>query len=112
MEPRQLEDAPELDQLLEAPRILFFKHSLICPVSLRAFAEYRRFLEPLGERPTVWLDVIGQRPLAQLLTRHTGVTHESPQALLLEHGEVRWHASHDAITVQSLAVAFDAKPLG
>jgi len=102
MEPRQIEDQDELERLFAAPRILFFKHSLICPVSARAFGEYRRFLEPRTSQETVWIDVIGQRPLSQLLAERARVEHESPQAILLEAGEVRWHASHGAITQAAL----------
>jgi len=108
MEPCQLEDRAELERLLAAPRVLFFKHSLICPVSARGFREYRRFLEPREREPTVWIDVIGQRPLSQLLAERTGVAHESPQALLLEEGRVRWHASHGSITAESLAARASA----
>ncbi len=53
----------------------------------------------------MWIDVIGQRPLARAIAERTNVRHESPQALLLEGGEVRWHASHGAITQESLAEA-------
>ena len=34
-----------------------------------------------------------------------GVKHESPQAILFHNGEVVWHASHGAITVESLTRA-------
>ncbi|HEY8416227.1 MAG TPA: monothiol bacilliredoxin BrxC family protein [Thermaerobacter sp.] len=39
------------------------------------------------------------------MARRLGVRHQSPQALLVQRGAVRWHASHWDITEQSLAAA-------
>lgn len=40
------------------------------------------------------VDVIGEKPLARGLTAELGVPHQSPQALVFLHGELRAHASH------------------
>jgi len=104
-EPRQLADEAELRAALAAGPFLLFKHSLICPTSTRAFAEYRAFLEANPEAATGWLDVIGQRPLSQAVAASTGVVHQSPQALYFSDGDVAWHASHGGITRDSLAEA-------
>ncbi len=105
MEPKQIADESELESALAAGPFLLFKHSLICPISTRAFAEYKRFLAEHPGTPTAWVDVIGQRPLSQAVARRTGVQHESPQALLFEEGSVTWNASHGGITHDSLATA-------
>jgi len=105
MEPKQIADENALETALAGHSFLLFKHSLICPVSGRAFQEYRSFLEQHPATPTAWLDVIGQRPLSRALAERTGVKHESPQALLFESGTVAWHASHGGITRHSLAAA-------
>jgi bacillithiol system protein YtxJ len=113
MDPRQITDAADLDTLLEAPVALLFKHSLICPVSARAFGQYRRLLEEGGVGvPSAWLDVIGQRDLSRAVEERTGVRHESPQALVLARGAVRWNASHDAITSAALAQALQLSGSG
>ncbi len=106
MDPIQISDESALDATFAAPFILLFKHSLVCPISARAFEEYRAFLSKHPDVATGWLDVIGSRPLSLGLAERTGVKHESPQALLLEGGVVRWHASHQAITVASLEEAW------
>ena len=105
MDLTQIADDAALEAALAAPAFLLFKHSLICPTSAQAFNEYRHFLQGGDGVPTAWLDVRGQRPLSQLVESRTGVRHESPQALLLRGGEVVWHASHGAITRDSLAAA-------
>ena len=105
MEPTEIDDRAALEGAFAAERFLLFKHSRICPVSDRAFAQYRAFLAEHPDTPTAWLDVIASRPLSQEVAARTGVQHESPQALLLEHGAARWNASHGAVTRDSLAEA-------
>lgn len=110
MDLTQIADEAALADALSAPAFLLFKHSLVCPTSAAAFDEYRHFLVGRGGAAvaTAWLDVRGQRPLSLQVEAHTGVTHESPQALFLREGEVVWHASHGAITRTSLADALAA----
>ncbi len=96
----------QLREALACEHFLLFKHSLVCPVSARAYREYGTFLEDAPSTlQTGWIDVIGARPLSLAVAAETGVRHESPQALLLSAGQVRWHASHGAITRTSLAEA-------
>jgi bacillithiol system protein YtxJ len=105
MNPDQIAGEADLERAFAAPAFLLFKHSLVCPVSAQAFNEYRHFLAAGGAPPSAWLDVRGQRALSQAVAARTGVTHESPQALLLRHGAVAWHASHGEITRASLRAA-------
>ncbi len=105
MTPPRIADHDALEEALRAPLFLLFKHSLICPISARAYARYTAFLEQHPELPSAWLDVIGERPLARAAAERTGVRHESPQALLLRDGRAVWDASHEAITAESLAEA-------
>jgi bacillithiol system protein YtxJ len=98
-------DLADLDRALAAPEFLVFKHSLVCPTSARAFAEYEEFVAAHPGVPTAWIDVIGERPLARRVAEATGVRHESPQALFVRGGHVVWHASHEAITAKTLASA-------
>jgi bacillithiol system protein YtxJ len=105
MELRQLADPIELEAALASGPFLLFKHSRICPISARAFEEYRAYLEEHPGVTTGWIDVVGQRPLSQSIAASSGVQHESPQALLFLNGEVEWHASHGGITRDSLTAA-------
>ena len=103
--PPQLTADGDVEGALAAPRFLLFKRSLVCPVSDAAFSEYEAFAAAHPDVPTAWIDVIGSRPLARRIAEATGVRHESPQALWLRDGRVAWHASHGAITRNSLADA-------
>ena len=91
-----------MDRALAAPEFLLFKHSLVCPTSARAFAEYETFVAAHPDVPTAWIDVIGERPWARHVAAVTGVMHESPQALFVRDGKVVWHASHGGITTKAL----------
>ncbi len=103
--PLRLRTEAELDAAFAAEHYLLFKHSPTCPISAAAFAEYERWAAAQPESPTGWIEVVQQRPLARAVAERTGIRHESPQAILLAHGEARWNASHGAITAASLDAA-------
>jgi bacillithiol system protein YtxJ len=105
MSPQQLPEDASLQSLLASAHLLLFKHSPSCPISARAFFEYRGFCDAHPQVNTLWLHVIDQRSASLHIAEATGVTHESPQALWIQDGEVRWHASHGAITQGSLEAA-------
>lgn len=87
-------------------RALLFKHSPVCPISAAALAQYQAFCRALPDVPTLFVDVIADRPVARGLAERCGVRHESPQAILFEQGRPVWHASHGAITEQALLAAW------
>lgn len=102
----KLSEIEELEAWMERSRhqpVWIFKHSLTCPISSRAFDEYRAFADDgAAEGSCALIEVQNARQLSNELARRTGVRHESPQALLLRHGEAAWHASHSQIRVDSL----------
>lgn len=113
--PDPIREPSALEAAFAADTFLLFKHSFRCPISARAFDEYRAFCAGLsdGERiATGWIDVVAQRPWSLDVARRSGVEHESPQALLLERGRVVWHAAHGSITRASLAQAIGARARG
>jgi bacillithiol system protein YtxJ len=107
----RLETVEALDDLLSnagGRRVWIFKHSLVCPISNRAFGEYQRFVETGEDGSGVvyaLVEIQNARPVSAAVAERTGVRHESPQALLLEGGRVVWHDSHWNITERSLAAA-------
>ena len=103
--PTHIRTEAELDAAFAADSFLVFKHSTSCPISAAAFARYERWCAAHPTVSTGWIDVIAERPLAQAVAARTGIRHESPQALLLAKGVVRWHASHEAIHGASLDAA-------
>jgi len=98
----KIESVEELGLLLrEADPLYLFKHSTRCPVSAHAFGEFQSFVEAHKVKAVV-VDVLNQRDISQAVAAQTGVEHQSPQAMRIEQGEVRWSASHRAITREAL----------
>ena len=91
--------------LARHPLVVLFKHSPVCPVSAAALDEWRAFTAAHPAVPTLFVDVIADRPVARGLAQECGVPHASPQAIAFRNGRVAWHASHGAITAESLAAA-------
>lgn len=110
MTPPRILDADGLETAFGSGPYLLFKHSLLCPVAAAAFRELMLFLASDRERPDEtrvgWISVTDERPLSNAIAERTGVQHESPQAFVLVNGQVRWHASHGAITLDALSAAW------
>lgn len=81
---------------------VIFKHSTRCPVSSDAYDEVAAFGLAHPDVTVYLLDVIASRALSQYLAGATGIVHQSPQAIVVGHGTVRWHGSHYAISTLAL----------
>lgn len=108
---QRIESLPALDELLETAKdkkVWIFKHSLTCPISGTAWAEFRRFVaDQPADNGAVFalIEIQFARPVSNAVAERTGVRHQSPQAILLRAGRVSWHASHYDIDVSSLSRA-------
>jgi bacillithiol system protein YtxJ len=87
-------------------RILVFKHSTTCPISAAAYNEVTRFAAN-HSTPVYLVKVIEDRPLSNYIAEHLQVRHASPQALVVENGEVVWNTSHYDITESALDQAVE-----
>lgn len=104
---RTLTSPVEVDAMIERSRqapVWIFKHSLTCPTSANAWAQYQRFVSsrPADETTYALIEIQNARPASHAVAEKTGVRHESPQALLLKDGKVAWHASHWQIRAEAL----------
>lgn len=107
---RELQTEADFAELLAESRerpVVLMKHSTACGISARAKGEFDRFCTEALASCVVVL-VIQQRPLSQHIAQVTGVTHQSPQAILFRNGAVVWKASHSAITHTALVEAVRA----
>jgi bacillithiol system protein YtxJ len=108
---RVLSTTGELEQAIagSASRpIVIFKHSPTCGISAQAFESIVESLE--GKAPDVdWfiVPVQASRAVSTELARRFAIRHESPQALVIDRGEVVWHGSHFRATATSIAAALD-----
>ena len=100
MQPLSLEI---LDSVLAAPTALVYKHSTRCPISSMAHDEVCALMERRPEVPVWIVDVVAQRPVSRAIAERLGVTHHSPQLILVVNGEVAWDVSHFGIRAGELA---------
>jgi bacillithiol system protein YtxJ len=82
--------------------VWIFKHSTTCPISSRAHHQAADYAAQAGALPIYLVKVIESRPVSNAIAARLGVTHQSPQAILLRNGQAVWDASHGAITADSL----------
>lgn len=109
MSQTDLHSMDAFEQSLAAhPRVLLFKHSPICPVSSAAHGQWQAFRTDHPDVPTLFVDVVADRPVARGLAKACGVPHASPQAILFADGKALWNASHGAITADTLGAAWAA----
>lgn len=102
---RRVRDGDDLEEVLGEPVAILYKHSPLCGLSAVAAGQLRAFLDESPGTPIYMLDVIRERSLAREVERRLGVRHESPQAIVLRHGEPVWTASHRGVTAAALRAA-------
>ncbi len=102
----------ELAASQHKPRLVF-KHSTVCPISAAAKEEFDSYVEDLrgteDEPEAVLVKVIESRPVSNRIADDLGVRHESPQLFYIENETASWHASHSAITYDSIRSAVKRK---
>lgn len=91
-----------------AEPLMVFKHSATCSISVSVKRQLDAFVAANPHVPTRVVVVQDERPLSDALAVVLQVRHESPQALLVQHGRVLWHASHRRITTDALGQAVHA----
>lgn len=100
-----------LDRLLEAGggdgAAVLYKHSPRCIVCRRAIGEVEALARSRPELPVYVLDVLEQRGLSDRVARKLGVSHESPQVLVLRGGRATWSASHGGVDERAIERAIE-----
>jgi len=105
---QEIIDGAGLKRAMEASQttpIFLFKHSTTCPISSAAYREVESYLDRVGEgaKPVVYLvKVIESRPVSNAIAAQTGVTHQSPQVILVNGEEAVWNASHSGIRSEAM----------
>lgn len=98
-----VKDTQQVDALFaqsqDAP-VVVFKHDPYCPISANAHRQLSRIA---GDIPTI--DVAHDQAIASAITERTGITHESPQVIVLRGGKPVWSASLYDITTDAVQQA-------
>ncbi|MFT4041154.1 MAG: bacillithiol system redox-active protein YtxJ [Thermomicrobiales bacterium] len=89
-------DAEALEQLFVASAagpVILFKHDPYCPVSEYAYQEMQTVPGEIA-----LIDVARQHAISREIATRLGVTHESPQVIVVRGGKPVYDASHEAIS--------------
>ena len=87
----------------ETPQIIF-KHSTRCSISSMAKSRLERAEMPDGIDFN-YLDLIANRNISAKIADDFGVSHESPQVLLIKNGVCIYDESHSAISMDDIVEA-------
>lgn len=103
----ELRSLADLDRVWERSNekpCMLFKHSTRCPISTRALAAFESACARPEAAAALWvfLDLIAHRDVSNEIAARSGVTHQSPQAILLHRGQAVWNASHIGVTAEAL----------
>lgn len=84
---------------------MIFKHSVSCGTSLMAQEEIEAFAADTPVVDVFVVSVQSARSVSNEIAARFGVRHESPQALIIKDGAVRWHGSHFRVRQDRIAAA-------
>lgn len=109
----QVLDTPEQLEAITAlsfqKPVVIFKHSISCGISAMAKHQLERDWDFTPEELSFfYLDLINFRPASNQVADHFGVTHQSPQVILIHQGRAVYNTSHHRISVQALRQALAA----
>ncbi len=99
-ESSQLENI--VQQSKERPQLIY-KHSHRCGTCMITKSNLE---QAAGEKFAIkmhFLNVVKRREASDHIASKLGIRHESPQVILINDGEVVWHASHGAINADSIS---------
>lgn len=81
-------------------KVAFFKHSTKCFISKTVLKNFEKEVENSDKNVDYYfLDLLAHRDLSNKIADDLGVTHQSPQLIVLENGVVVNHASHQSISL-------------
>jgi bacillithiol system protein YtxJ len=95
-------DSQALEQLFGADEAILFKHNTTCPISAMAHEQMTDFEQRHPEAPINIIDIHASRDLSDSIEERTGITHESPQVILLRQGKPVFHESRMEIRADAL----------
>lgn len=98
---RQIED---IKKLSSAQKVVIFKHSSRCPVSSMALSRLERSWDSNEHENTAifFLDLIRYRDVSNAIAEQFGVTHQSPQIIVVENEKAIYDESHMGISYEEI----------
>ncbi len=102
----QLQDIIHTSQQPDTYRaVVIFKHSTRCSISSMALSRFESKWQDDPSIPVFYLDLLQYRAISNEIATLFGVTHQSPQVLVIKNGTCLYDASHTGITVSGVMEA-------
>lgn len=81
-------------------KVVIFKHSTRCHISKTVLRNFENEVSNSDKNVDYYfLDLIDHRPISNKIAEDFGITHQSPQLIVLENGKAVKDASHQSISV-------------
>ena len=100
---KSLESEDDLQKAIEKSlekKVVLFKHSTRCYISKMVLKNFETEVSNSDiDVDYYFLDLIAHRDLSNKISADFGITHQSPQMIVLENGKVVKDASHQSISV-------------
>ena len=101
---KKMESEEDLTKAVEASfekKSVIFKHSTRCHISKMVLQNFEKEVaENSKDVNCYFLDILANRSLSTKIAEVFGVTHQSPQIIVLENGNAVKDASHQNISVR------------
>ncbi|MFV8376684.1 bacillithiol system redox-active protein YtxJ [Flavobacterium sp. LB1P71] len=101
----ELTDLGQLNEIIfisnEKP-VAIFKHSTRCSVSRMALKQFENEFNSADKVTPYFLDLIAHRDISNAIADQFGVTHQSPQLIVIKDGKAVYNVSHSDIDAEEL----------
>jgi bacillithiol system protein YtxJ len=101
----ELTDLGQLSEIIEISNekpVAIFKHSTRCSVSRMALKQFENEFNSSDKVTPYFLDLIAHRDISNEIANRFGVTHQSPQLILIKEGKAIYNVSHSDIDAEEL----------
>lgn len=98
-----MENLDAAEQLSHEKTVVLFKHSTRCSISRFVLKQFENTYDiPADKMEIYFLDLIEYRPISNEIAERFGVTHQSPQMIVLKDGKSIYDSSHESIDAKAL----------
>lgn len=103
---KKIETESDLDAAVEhsfQQKVLIFKHSTRCFISKTVLKSFEKQMQNSDKVLAYYfLDLLAHRDISNQIEDRFGVTHQSPQLIVLEQGKAVYNASHQSIDLDKI----------
>ncbi|RRQ45343.1 bacillithiol system redox-active protein YtxJ [Chryseobacterium sp. SC28] len=103
---KKIETESDLDAAVEhsfQQKVLIFKHSTRCFISKTVLKSFEKQMQNSDKDLAYYfLDLLAHRDISNQIEDRFGVTHQSPQLIVLEQGKAVYNASHQSIDLDKI----------